>query len=156
VLGDFGRREDRTALEGRTHVLAIVPIGRSDDQTDGDVDGLGLKAPLDPALRPIGRIRAGALSPERSFGHRTVHRLPSPAKADLAVVVEERPFPESLEDPGASPLLEAIVGGGGGPIAPRQGSPLNAGEEDVEDRLQALPVVGPGSATERAGTVTRK
>jgi hypothetical protein len=156
VLGGPGRREHRTALQCRTHELAIVPIGGSDDQTNRNTRGLSLEAPLDPLLRPVGWIGTGALSTERSLGHRAVHRLPSPAKTDLAVVVEERPFPEPLEGPGASPLLETIVGSGCRSVASRQGSPLDAGEEDVEDGLHALSVVGPGSATQRTGPVSGK
>ncbi len=49
-------------------------------------------------------------SPEGRFGHRSVHRQPTPVKAHELVVDEQPATPELLEDPRFGPLHEAAVG----------------------------------------------
>lgn len=70
--------------------------------------------------------------------------------------MDQRPFPETLEHLGPSPLLDTVVGGGRRPVASRESAPLVAGNESVEDRLHASTIVRTRTATERARSVTRE
>src|SRR2546426_12637326 len=58
LLSRLGTVDD-DAFNGRTHQFHIVAIGPLNHQTDWQTMPLGEQAALDPALAPIGVIRAG-------------------------------------------------------------------------------------------------
>jgi hypothetical protein len=59
-----------------------------------------------------------------------------------------------LEEPGLDPFLEAIMGGrAGAELGGIEGLPLAAGAQDIQDGLQANPVVLAGAATAEAVAV---
>lgn len=146
MLGGTLRRQDRSALEGGWEKLVIVPIGRPNGEADGNAGRVGEETALGAALGSVGRVGPSGLATERRLGHRAIHRLPSPPEADDLIVLEESVAPKVLEDAGLAPLLEPIVGGGGGSVAPRESPPRHAGQEDEEDRLRDRSIRPPWAA----------
>jgi hypothetical protein len=69
-------------------------------------------------------------------------------ETDLLIVLEQGLTPELLEDPGLGPLLETIMGSGGGSVTSREGTPRDAGEEDEKDGLHDGPIGSTRSTAE--------
>ena len=76
--------------------------------------------------------------PQRRLDHNAVQRLPAPLDAQEFIVPGQQPGTQPLEDPGLDPRLEAAVARGAGPIFPRQGLPLAARTEHVQDAIHDL------------------
>jgi hypothetical protein len=140
-LANCSGRSNEARIECRLHELAIVPIRGSDKDGQRDPAPIGEKGSLDSQLSTIGGVRSGPLSSEGSLRHRAVHRLPRPAQTSLGIVLEESLGPETLEDPGASPLLEARMNRARRTEVSREGTPLAASAGEVEDPLHAAAVV---------------
>src|ERR1700750_1278204 len=89
--------------------------------------------------------------PEGRLGHAPVHTQPVPVDALPVVVGHQAVLPQRLEEAGARPLLEAVVGRRAGTkTGGVQGLPLAAGTQHKQDGFQADAVGGAGTAAAEA------
>lgn len=135
MLGGVGRRRDATALVRFFEESAVVPIGRTDKEPDGDTGPIGEHAARDAIHDAVRRVGSSGRTTERRLGHRPVHRLPGPPEADVRIVFDERSAPEPLEDPGLAPFRESIVGGCGRSVATGESFSRNPVVENEKIRL---------------------
>ena len=156
VLTDPSGRAEGSRIERPLDQLAVIAIRGCGHNPKRNPPSIGQQTSLHPGLPTVGRIRAGPIATERRFGHRAIHRLPRPTDPGLLVVGEESLRPQSLEQARGAPLLESIVDGALGSETPREGSPLDAGTEQVDDAREAPPVVGPRTTPSRRRSAYRE
>jgi hypothetical protein len=156
VPGRVSARPDWSALEDCFEHLVVVAVRPPDCELEGDARASNPRAPLDSRPSAVGQVRPGFLATEGGFGHGPVHLLPGPSEIALFVFAEEGVSPEALHDLGLGPVLEAVAGDGCRDVAAGKGVPLDSGEGDEEDCLQAASVVGARLSPDGAGTMARK
>jgi hypothetical protein len=84
--------------------------------------------------------------PEGGLGHGPIEALPLPVDADQLVVLVQGVLPERAEHPPLLPPLEVPVEAAAGPELGRNGLPVAAGPQDVEDAVEHLAVWQAGAA----------
>ena len=81
------------------------------------------------------------LATQRSFGHRVVHRLPFPLDAFGAVIFHRPGFPHFAKYIGSLLFLKPVMRPAACSYMARQGFPLNADAQDVENGVQHFSVI---------------
>jgi len=74
--------------------------------------------------------------PERSFGHCSVHTLPTPVDAFQVIVLQERHRPKSLKNTALDEHLKIAMQRATRSKLRRHGFPLTAGSHDIEDTVE--------------------
>jgi hypothetical protein len=74
--------------------------------------------------------------PERGFGHRSVHALPTPVDAFQVIVFEQRHRPKTLKNPALDEHLKIAMQRAARSELRRDGFPLTAGSHYIEDTVE--------------------
>src|SRR5215469_384853 len=141
VLFGWIRTPDHEAIQRGTEQADVVPIGPINDEGQGNARPIRQETTLGSLLAAIGGIGSGRGVAERGLGHGSIDRLPFPLNADQLIIVLQSGLPEGLEEASSLPFLKAIMHRRTGSQLARQGIPLDARPQDVDDRLKSLAIL---------------
>ena len=149
---DLGRRTgiDRNVARNRVMSCAFapaiaMPIGtpRASVTTDRLTPSLPRSVGFLPVFFPA----------QRCLGHGTVQRLPTPADPASCIVGLQTFLPEAVEDAPSTPFLEVPMCGAWRTELRRQGFPLAAGAQQIEDAVGDSPEIHSRPSTLRTAPI---
>src|SRR5271165_1741083 len=141
----------RNAFDRLADQAFVVNISAADRQAYWDTLPVGQQRPLGANFAPIRGVFAGLFTPQRSFGHGTIHGLPLPLDPMEFVVFLEGSGSKILKDTVSYPRLKIAVQGTARTKFRRSGLPLTTGPQHVKDsiknpaKLQSRPPTFPAS-----------
>jgi hypothetical protein len=117
-----------------------MDVGTSDRDTQRDSLAVGQHRPLGADFATIRWVFASFFTPQRSFGHGSVHGLPSPFNSQKFVVFLEGSSSQHLENTSFNEALKIPMQGTSRTKLRWDGFSLAAGPQDIKDTVEDLTV----------------